>query len=267
VQSHDYIAMERLYEIHESGRYDLIVVDTPPSSHAVDFLDAPERMADFFSSRLLRWLIAPARSRLLTSASRPFAMLADRILGSQFLFDIGEFFLLFQSMYDGFVDRARAVSALLSEERTTFAVISTPEAGAVRDAEFFCKALGSRGLHLGAVVVNRVLPPLFVSERASAAAAVMAASPGKLATDLHLAKMETSQLGEPIDPGRLGAVLTEVAASHQRLEVVARRDEDMAARLASRAELLVRVPLLERDVADLDGLRRVGDHLAGRAGP
>ncbi len=72
VQSHDYIAMERLHEIHASGRYDLIVVDTPPTRNAIDFLDAPERMADFFSSRLLRWLITPYRSRLVNAASKPF---------------------------------------------------------------------------------------------------------------------------------------------------------------------------------------------------
>src|ERR671917_2157494 len=103
VQSHDYIAMERLYEIHASGRYDLIVVDTPPTRNAIDFLEAPERMADFFSSRLLRWLLAPYRSRIMSVASKPFYQIADRILGSQFLQDIAEFFMLFQSMYDGFV--------------------------------------------------------------------------------------------------------------------------------------------------------------------
>ena len=81
VQSHDYIAMERLYEIHASGRYDLIVVDTPPTRNAIDFLEAPERMADFFSSRLLRWLTVPARSRVFTLASKPFYTVADRILG------------------------------------------------------------------------------------------------------------------------------------------------------------------------------------------
>ena len=83
VQSHDYVAMERLYEIHNSGRYDLIVVDTPPTRNALDFLDAPERMADFFSSRLLRWLIAPYRSRVLGLASKPFYSVADRILDTQ----------------------------------------------------------------------------------------------------------------------------------------------------------------------------------------
>ena len=101
VQSHDYIAMERLYEIHSEGKYDLIVVDTPPTRNALDFLDAPQRMADFFSSRLLRWLIVPYRSRLVNIASKPFYQVADRILGTQFLADISEFFILFQSMYDG----------------------------------------------------------------------------------------------------------------------------------------------------------------------
>ncbi|MET0826765.1 MAG: ArsA-related P-loop ATPase, partial [Acidimicrobiales bacterium] len=81
VQSHDYIAMERLYEIHSSGRYDLIIVDTPPTRNAIDFLEAPDRMADFFGSRLLRWLTAPARSRVLNYASKPFYSIADRILG------------------------------------------------------------------------------------------------------------------------------------------------------------------------------------------
>ena len=91
VQSHDYIAMERLYEIHAEGEYDLIVIDTPPTRNAIDFLDAPARMADFFGGRLLRWLTLPYRvggkrgNRVLNVASRPFYQMADRILGSKFL--------------------------------------------------------------------------------------------------------------------------------------------------------------------------------------
>ena len=127
VQSHDYVAMERLFEIHQTGTYDLIIVDTPPTRNAFDFLDAPARMAEFFGGRLLRWLTAPYRvggkrgARILTMASRPFYQVADRLLGSQFLQDIAEFFLNFQSMYDGFVERSRAVEALLHDKRTTFA--------------------------------------------------------------------------------------------------------------------------------------------------
>jgi hypothetical protein len=99
VQSHDYIAMERLYEIHSSGTYDLIVVDTPPTRNAIDFLEAPERMADFFSSRLLRWLTWARRGA--SYASKP-STIADRILGSQFLQDIGSSSSCSRP-YDGFV--------------------------------------------------------------------------------------------------------------------------------------------------------------------
>ncbi|MGK2949263.1 MAG: ArsA family ATPase, partial [Acidimicrobiales bacterium] len=158
VQSHDYIAMERFYEIHASGTYDLIVVDTPPTRNAIDFLEAPERMAEFFSSRLLRWLTAPGKSRLLTAASKPFYKVADSILGSQFLEDIAEFFTLFQTMAPGFVTRAEAVNRTLSDKRTTFCVVSTLEAAPVREAEFFIRELDARGLHLGGLVLNKVLP-------------------------------------------------------------------------------------------------------------
>jgi anion-transporting ArsA/GET3 family ATPase len=170
VQSHDYIAMERLFEIHASGRYDLIVVDTPPTRHAIDFLEAPQRMAEFFSSRLLRWLTVPARSRLVNMASRPFYTVADRILGSQFLEDIAEFFQLFQTMSKGFVERARSVERLLQDRRTTFVVVSTLESAPMREAEFFIRALEKRDLHLGAVVLNKVLPAFFLDPAASESA-------------------------------------------------------------------------------------------------
>ncbi|MSX00754.1 MAG: AAA family ATPase, partial [Actinobacteria bacterium] len=141
IQSHDYVAMERLYQIHTSGKYDLIVVDTPPTRNAIDFLDAPERMADFFSSKLLRWLIAPYQSRMVGFASKPFYLVADRILGTQFLEDIAEFFILFQSMYAGFVERAKAVTALLGSQQTSFLVVSTLESSPAQEAEFFLKVL------------------------------------------------------------------------------------------------------------------------------
>ncbi len=153
VQSHDYIAMERLFEIHATGDYDLIIVDTPPTRNAVDFLDAPKRMSEFFGGRLLRWLTLPYRvggkrsARVINFASRPFYQLADRVLGSKFLEDIAEFFLNFQSMYDGFVERADAVQRLLHDRRTTFAVVTTLEAAPLYEAEHFCAVLRDRGFH------------------------------------------------------------------------------------------------------------------------
>ena len=113
VHSHDYLAMEQLHDVHATGEFDLVIVDTPPSRNALSVLDAPGRMAEFFGSRLLRWLTVPYRSRLFSVASRPFYQVADRVLGSRFLEDIADFFVLFQAMERGFVRRARDVEALL----------------------------------------------------------------------------------------------------------------------------------------------------------
>src|SRR5436853_430443 len=133
-------------------------------------VDPARRLADFFSSRLLRVLTVPYRSRLVNMASRPFYQVADRILGSQFLQDIAEFFLLFQTMYDGFVERAEAVTRLLHDKRTTFVVVSTLEAAPLREAEFFIDALGEKRFHMGAVALNKVLPGYLLDEETTAVA-------------------------------------------------------------------------------------------------
>ncbi|MBI2705563.1 MAG: ArsA family ATPase [Actinobacteria bacterium] len=261
VQSHDYIAMERLYEIHTSGRYDLIVVDTPPTRNALDFLEAPERMADFFSSRLLRWLIAPYRSRMLTAMSKPFYSVADRILGSQFLQDIAEFFVLFQSMYDGFVQRARAVERLLEDHRTTFVVVSTLEAAPVREADFFIKALDRKGFHLGAVVLNKVLPDYFLDEGVTQSARLLNADAAKVAAQLPPVVAKVDGIEAP--PGReqenLERVLREVGESFLNYRVVATREAEQQAELAAVTDVVATAPFFDRDIYDVDGLLRLGD--------
>jgi anion-transporting ArsA/GET3 family ATPase len=252
VQSHDYIAMERLYEIHASGRFDLIVVDTPPTRNAVDFLDAPERMADFFSSRLLRWLTVPARSRVLTMASRPFYSIADRILGSKFLEDIAEFFLLFQTMYKGFVARAEAVTRTLADKRTTFVVVSTLESAPLREAEFFIDALEERKLHLGAVVLNKVLPDLFLDDGATRAARALTADPEAAAKGLP------ADVG---DPEQVARVLKEVGESFLNFQVVAKREAEVRAELSAAPEVVATVPYFDHDITDLAGLLQLGEQI------
>jgi len=254
VQSHDYIAMERLYEIHASGTYDLIVVDTPPTRNAIDFLEAPERMADFFSSRLLRWLTVPARSRVLSMASKPFYSVADRILGSKFLEDIAEFFLLFQTMYAGFVDRAAAVTRTLADKRTTFVVVSTLESAPVREAEFFIDALHERGLHLGAVVLNKVLPTWFLDKGSTGAAKELCARADQLAAELP------STLGPPEQVAR---VLHEVGESFLNFQVVAKREAEMRAELSAAPDVVASVPYFDRDITDLASLLELGQQFWG----
>jgi anion-transporting ArsA/GET3 family ATPase len=246
VQSHDYIAMERLHELHSTGEWDLIVVDTPPTRNALDFLDAPARMEEFFSSRLLRWLIAPARGGLLGLAARPFTQVADRILGTQFLEDITEFFLSLQSMYGGFVERARAVSRLLSDERTSFVVVATPEPTPLREADFFLKELSTRRYEVGALVLNRALPASLSAPATEAAAEALAADAD------GIAKVAARELD--LDEEAAARVLRVAATSAREWSVVARREAAARERMASAAPLVVTVPSLDGEVGDLEGI-------------
>jgi anion-transporting ArsA/GET3 family ATPase len=253
VQSHDYIAMERLYEIHASGRYDLVVVDTPPTRHALDFLDAPARMADFFGGRLLRWLTVPYRSRIVTVASKPFYSVADRILGTKFLEDIAEFFSLFQTMEKGFVERANQVQRVLSDRRTTFCVVSTLEAAPAHEAEFFVDELGRRRLHLGAVILNKVLPAALLDAEATTAAARLRAGAVELADGLSPA------VGAA--PEQVARVLREVATSFDNYQLVAKREAEQRSELAASPDVTAAVPYIGADIHDLAGLSGLGERI------
>ena len=255
VQSHEYVAMERLYELHVEGNFDLIVVDTPPTRNALDFIEAPERMAEFFSSRFLRLLIVPYRSRLVNVASRPFYQVADRILGSQFLQDIAEFFILFQTMYDGFVERAKEVARLLRDKRTTFVVVTTLEAAPVHEAEFFIDVLTSKKLHLDALVLNKVLPGYFNDEAASSRAAVLIDRAPELAAKVA----DLAVFAGALDPAQVERVLTEVGESFCNFGVVAQREASQRADLSRVPSVVAIVPSFETDIYDLDGLLRLGE--------
>lgn len=256
VQSHDYVAMERLYELHSSGRYDLIVVDTPPTRNALDFLDAPERMAEFFSSRLLRWLIAPSRSRVITMASKPFYTVADRILGSQFLSDIAEFFMLFQSMYDGFVERSQAVSRLLASDATSFVVVSTLEAAAAREARFFLTELEKRDYGVGALVLNKTLPRTLTDEVATSTAHDLV----EHGADRSRTLGDALELGED-ERVHLDRMLPELGENFLRFQLVAGREAEERDRLTAGAGVVASVPYFAEDIGDLAGLVRLGRQL------
>jgi anion-transporting ArsA/GET3 family ATPase len=260
VQSHDYIAVERLYELHSEGNYDLIVVDTPPTRNALDFLLAPERTADFFSSRLLRLLTVPYKSRLADVASKPFYYVADRVIGSQFLEDIAEFFILFQTLSDGFVQRAKEVQRLLADRRTTFVVVGTLEAMPVREAEAFMDLLPVKGFHLGALVLNRVLPAYLMDAGAGERAAKLSSGAASFAAPL-------SGLLEGVDPGLVEHVLREVGTNFINMSVVAKREASQRSELAGPPGVVVSVPELDEDVHDLAGVLEVGRYIWTEDGP
>jgi anion-transporting ArsA/GET3 family ATPase len=253
VQSHDYLAMERLHELHSSGEYDLIVVDTPPSRNALDILDSPRRMKEFFRSWLLRWLTAPYRSKLFSMASKPFYQIADRVLGSRLLEDIAEFFMLFQAMEKGFVRHADEVEQLLADPRTTFVVVSTLEAAPSYEAAYFARELVRRRYHLGAIIANRVLPTSMTAKASATSARKLVKAAGG-----ELSDQVAEQLGA--QPDVVGDVLTEIGTRFHDVAVVATREAERQAELAELCHLLVTAPVLDRDVNDVADLLELAAH-------
>jgi anion-transporting ArsA/GET3 family ATPase len=255
VHSHDYLAMEQLHDLHATGEFDLVIVDTPPSRSALSILDAPGRMVDFFGSRLLRWLTVPYRSRLFTVASKPFYQVADRVLGSRFLQDIADFFVLFQAMESGFVKRARSVEALLADARTAFVVVTTLETAPSHEARFLAQELLQRKMSLGAIVANRVLPPELASAAAAASAeALRERSGNKLATAIA-ADLNDAPVGV------VDSVLTQLAERFDDVALVAARETERRAELASLTPVMLDVPWLTGDIHDIAGLGGLAEHL------
>ena len=250
IQSHDYIAMERLHELVDTGLYDLIVVDTPPTRNALDFLDAPSRMADFFSSRLLRWLIAPAKGGVMSFAAKPFTSVADRVLGGPFVSDISEFFLRLNTMYGGFVTRARMVERLLAEESTSFVVVSTLEAVPVGEASFFVEELARRKLHVRGWILNRVLPGSIGDGRLEAAVDELC----RADLDALAAQFET-------ESSSLERVRSALVDNVRAWSTVARQEVTQSARLAHGSVALFPVPTLDGEISELSGLTRLGELL------
>jgi len=244
----EYMAMEKLGQLRAQDSWDLIVVDTPPSRSALDFLDAPARLGSFLDGRLIRVLTAPARAggragfRFVQVGLGVFTNALTRILGGDLLRDVQTFVGALDSMFGGFRERAEQTYALLQNDETAFLVVAAPEADALREASYFVERLAGDGMPLAGMVLNRV----HVSEvpRLSAEQSVAAAD--------HLA--------ESSDHSFAAAALTLHA---ERMRVI-ERERRMAGRFSTAhpSVPVVQVPAFPTDVHDLDGLRDVGDALA-----
>ena len=159
--SQEYMATERLYDVYGSGRYDLIVLDTPPVKNALDFLEAPGRLARFLDRQVMKWFLTseedgPFGKRLMLSTSAVVYRLLGHIFGKDFLAELSVFFTLFRDLYDGMRERHEAVSRIFGDAATTFVVVSAPNEPSVDVANFFLQELRTRKLRIGAVVVNQL---------------------------------------------------------------------------------------------------------------
>jgi anion-transporting ArsA/GET3 family ATPase len=251
--SQEYMAMEKLYELSTERDYDLIVLDTPPTSHALDFLEAPDRILDFVGNETARKLFAPAidagrfGARLLQAGTGFVAKTLSRFTGSDVLSDVGDFLGQFQGMYDGFKERASAVRTLLTQPEVGFVLVASPSPLSVDEALFFHDHLRKAGMPVAGAVSNRVTPDLWPfpggtpgAEPIAAALSAALASTGPGAEDLA---------------ARLALTLQE----HQAF---ARSDAREVERLRRGAPgPHVAVPRLPGDVHDLSGLAALAAHL------
>jgi anion-transporting ArsA/GET3 family ATPase len=242
----EYMAMEKLYELYGSGGFDLIVIDTPPTRNALDFLDAPKRMTDFFESRVLRWFLIPYMKagggvmRLANVAASAFLKVVTRIVGAEVLQDTAEFFGNLEGMYEGFKQRARDVAALLQSDVTSFVVVTSPAADSVAEATFFASRLNESGLPFGALVVNRVHP--------------------KFGEEIEVKPRQLNKLEEGGEEARLLAKLLDNHSAFMRLVHLEEKNLDALARKIPRHKW-VRVPYLEREAVDFPGLVAIAEQL------
>jgi anion-transporting ArsA/GET3 family ATPase len=240
--SQEYMAMEKLFELHSEGRYDLLVLDTPPSRDALDFLDAPRRLTQFIEGRSMKLFMKPTGITMKLAgrgASVMFSIL-KRLVGVDLLADLSEFFSAFSGMVDGFQERAKRVNELLSDPRTSFLVVCGPQGEPISEAVYFHRKLVEAKLPFGGVIVNKV----------------------------HYASDHLRDDGEDLRARlaeRLGddGLAERVAANFADYRSLAERDAANIDHLAAelRTQRVIRVPYLDEDVHDLTGLAEINRYL------
>jgi anion-transporting ArsA/GET3 family ATPase len=237
----EYMAAEKLYELHHDRGFELVVVDTPPSRNALDFLEAPKRLTRFLDHRLYRVLMAPTRGvmKAVNAAAQTVVRQVSKVVGAEVFEDAIAFFQAFDGMEAGFKERASHVIDLLTSPDTSYVLVASPKRDTVAEAHFFAEKLSESGIPIAALIVNRMHP--------------------HFTDDLAEALRERSVTLEGTDLGGLYRNLADFS-------LVAHREEEHLSGLAQMVAPapVVRVPFLRTDVHDLDGLDEVAAHLFGR---
>jgi anion-transporting ArsA/GET3 family ATPase len=255
--SQEYMAMEKLYELYQEARYDLLVLDTPPTRHALDFIDAPERMSRFIEGRSLQFFLKPGRLgvKVLGRSGGLLFSALKRITGIDLLQDLSEFFQSFGNMAEGFSERAQRVKELLGHRDTTFVLVTAPQRESIDEGIYFWRRLTEARLPFGGVVVNKVhhdfVTPL---EPGSFAHATTEAIEQDVLAHLP------DELRKTLDDEDLAR---RVYGNFENYRALAARDRENMAQLTARLEedCVLCVPYFDEDVHDIDGLAQVNRYL------
>lgn len=252
--SREFMAMEKVYELAQDGRYDLLIVDTPPAQHALDFLDAPQRLLDLFDGAFVKLLVQPYRMagrlgfEVFRRSSDRFLKVFEKLTGYEVLADLSNFFLAFSGMFDGFKERSRQVMRLLRQSDTSFVLICAPESGSLSQIDGFFKRLNDDDLPIGGLIVNRVHRAEAIDDPASYRLS---------AGDLEL----LAEIPGHPDKRPLVERLTETYRDHVMLAVL-----DQAAIASTQIAVttpVITIPHFNRDLHSIEDLEAVAGVLEG----
>jgi anion-transporting ArsA/GET3 family ATPase len=242
----EYMAMEKLYELHDESDFDLVVVDTPPTRHALDFLDAPRRLSRFLEHRLFRMLVAPSRGlvKAVNVAAQTFLRTVSKVVGGDVVDDAIAFFQAFEGMEEGFRQRAARVNELLAAPETAFVLVASPRRDTVEEAHYFADRLHEAGISVQGLIVNRVHPSFGASSSTGVTSAVAAG---------------TAERAETLADTDLGGLYRNLADFQE----VASREQSHLAGLADAVAPapVAWVPFLRSDVHDIAGMDEVARHV------
>jgi len=265
----EYMAMEKLGQLRRADEWDLIVVDTPPSRSALDFLDAPQRLGRFLDGRLLRLLVAPAKFggraglRILNAGFGVVTGIVTKILGGQMLRDVQTFVSAMDTMFGGFRERAEYTYRLLRAPGTAFLVIAAPEPDALREASYFVERLAQEGMPLAGLILNRVHRPpatgLSAARSLAAAETLQAANPAPGPSRSPAAGKAAGERQGQRNGAAVSLAIAALRLHAERMQLVA-LERRLAEHFTAAHPLVpvAEIPAQPEDVHDLAGLRAIG---------
>ncbi len=250
--SQEYMATEQLYEVVQSGKYDLVVLDTPPVKNALDFLESPGRLVQFLDKRILSWFLSPYEEdrvfgRLFRGTSALVFKLLGYIFGREFLDELAEFLFIFRDLYDGFRERHEAVLKLFEQDTTTFAVVCAPNGPSVAVAGYFLNELKDRKMPCAGVLMNQMHPTL-----------------GRTLDPTTVLRSICDEHAHDLDENTVNQFLARLKVNHRRLLGLSAAEEALAGQLnpmLDPGQIMWQIPRLEGEVHDIDALGRVFDRV------
>ncbi len=270
--SREYMAMEKLFELHTEGDADLIVLDTPPTRHALDFLNAPDRITDFLEGKVIHWLVKPyflagrIGFKVFRRGTASVFGILEKVTGVEFLRDLSDFILSFEGMYDGFKQRAKRVKALLSSKETGFLLVTNPNKKLIEETGYFYEKLLEHKMRVDAVIVNKVHTPVATGKGMATRGEGTFGRPAEDARR-RIATRMAEAIGDPDFRATADKLLQNMAHYEVMAEMDARNIATLETPLAEAIEF-IRVPLLPTDVHDFDGLNCLNEYLFdARTGP